>query len=730
MDVEQMKEWIASGEIGAVEEAWMAAGEADEPVGPDEAGEVLTLLVEAGHDDLADALGWALLEERKEGLSAADQLALAKAMAQAVPLSGELRQQACELYRELLGDHAHFETLVRTSELMNAPTPRRAFATLDLCLRVTDGCYLANRFRNQVLQLKRYDATLSEYELEDLAGGRLSLDAKRLADEFERIDETDFRVLSRRDPERLRDLFQTDAATVLIGVCQSHDGRIDSTSLKELLVPRYIEKAQWSSWWGRARTAAKRCERLSLEGRNPIYLVYHPNGLSLEQELAAEAEAANTPLEHLELLRRYAREAKQRKVEMDSAFAARLTDALAEQARAFLAARPTDALEASLALLEAGSLGVPAPSRPAPSPREVLASTDRPADTLASLADPTLWPGALEALSQLDDAGDQLEAILPKTPTRQLDRVADLLRRCGREQALCNAAARALAEPLKYLGLCLWLWADPAVPVPGVPGKLEILSRLLKTLHDLDIDLEAAESTNRKELQRRIRTALGARDLAGFREVVAGMDEAMASIVKGRIERTDGLAESVRDDMLKVLRENFYGLFAKAKVEPWLEENTLWTTEAALHRCEADLRELVDVKIPANSRAIGEAAEHGDLSENSEWKFAIEERNTLQARQAKMQDDLAKARIFHPGDVPTNSVGIGSRVIVKRAGNDVRVELSLLGPWDTDVENRRYSYKTALAQSLMGKTVGDAVALKIEGDEVEYQIERIDVAEF
>jgi transcription elongation GreA/GreB family factor len=315
-------------------------------------------------------------------------------------------------------------------------------------------------------------------------------------------------------------------------------------------------------------------------------------------------------------------------------------------------------------------------------------------------------------------------------PMRQLDRVAKLLRQVGREEAISGAAAKAIAEPLNHLDLILWLWSDPAVAIPGVASKLEILSRLLKTSHELDIDVQAAGGADRRELQRRIRSALGARDLAGFREVVAEMDEAMASIMKGRIERTGGLAESVRQDMLNILRESFYSLFAKAKIEPWREEGTIWTTDTALHRYEAELKELVEVKIPANSRAIGEAAAHGDLWENSEWKFAIEERNKLQARQAKMQDELAKARVLHPSDVPTDSVGIGSRVTVKRADNDARIELSLLGPWDTDLERRRYSYKTALAQNLLGKSVGDTVTLKLEGDEAEYRIEALGVAEF
>ncbi|MCD6303828.1 MAG: hypothetical protein J7M21_02565, partial [Planctomycetes bacterium] len=329
MNVEEIRQRLSEGDTEAVEEAWMSAAESDGPVDADRAAAVLAEMVAAGLDDQADALGWAMLEERKQRDEPGEVLALAKALAQAVPLSAEMRQQALELYRRLYGRHRHFDALVRSSELMNAQGPRRAFATLDLCLRIEDGAYLGNRFSAQVVQVRRFDETLGEYELEDLAGGTITMEPRHLADEFEPLDEADFRVLSRRDPGRLRELFFSDPATVLIGVCKSRDGRIDSVALKELLVPDYIEPDKWSSWWSRARTAAKRCGKLSVEGRNPIFLVYHPGGVSLEDEFAAEVESARTPRERLELLRRYLREARQRKVAVDAGFAAGLVDTLA-----------------------------------------------------------------------------------------------------------------------------------------------------------------------------------------------------------------------------------------------------------------------------------------------------------------------------------------------------------------------------------------------------------------
>ncbi len=730
MDINQIKEWISAGQTDEVEKAWMAAAESDGGISAKQAGEVFAALVEAKKDDLADALGWALLEERRQRDTLAQRLELARAMALAVPVSGDLRQQALELYREVFGSHPHFDGLVKASEINNAQTPRRAFSVLDLCLKLTDGSYVSNRFRNQVVQIRRFDAALGEYELEDLADGMMTLDARRLADEFEAIGDTDFRVLSKRDPARLGEMFFDDPATVLIGVCQAHEGRIDASELKDMLVPRYIPADKWSAWWNKARTAAKRCEKLSVEGRNPIYLVYHPHGLTLEEEMAKEIESAKMPLETLELIRRYAREARQRKLDIDAAFAGVMVNTLADQARGFLKARPTDALTASLGVAVATGLGLAAAVRPCPSPKEVLAATADAVKAVSALEDDSLWLAAMTAMSELPDGADLLERLLMVAPARQLDALAELLRNAERQQALASAASKALADPLGNLELILWLWSCPAEEVPGGATKLEILSKLLKTLHDLDIDLNLAESSDRKELQRRIRTGIASRDLAGFRDVVAQMDEAMASIIKSRIERTDGLAESVRDDMMLILKESFYGLFAKKRVEQWLDDATLYTTLAGLRSQEAELKDLIEIQIPANSRAIGDAASLGDLSENSEWKYAVEERTKLQGRQAKIQDDFTKARVMHPEEVSIDVVNIGTRVTLRRASDAGTMDVSILGPWDTDLPRRRYSYQTTMAQALLGKAVGDAATLRLEGAEAEYEIVNIEAAEF
>ena len=716
-----MLEIIEAGQMEALEAAWIQAVE--EGLALAGLAEVLAALSAAGELDAAETLGWELLAERTQQLAGAELLEVAKAVISAVPDSDELRSQAEQLYRETFAGHDDLAAIMNSAGLLAGQSPRRAFRTLDTCLAIGEGSYLANRFDHQVIRVAGYDDALGEFEAVDAHGRTVRLEPKHLADEFDPADERDFRVLRQHHPEQVRQQLEDRPADALVAICMSAGGQIDANALKEMLVPAHIPADKWSGWWNRARTAAKRSEQLSLSGR-PIVVSYHTGGRSLEEELADAAAAAATSLERLAVLRQYAREVRVRKLPVEGDFAGPIVDAMADRARSPAGQRPVEALAAALAVEAAGELGMPAPRRDCPGAAAVLADADNPAEVVAQLADPTLWPAALDALDSRPDAADQMTVLLAGTPAGLLDHLTARLIAAGRQEAVAAIVTDALTDPDGHLEICLWLWAGPADAPPGTPGKVELLHRLLNVLRRVDMDLNMPREA-KKQIRQRVRSALSAETYGVYRRAVDEMDDAVASTVKNLIVRAHGLGESVPARMLDLLRERFYSLFAKSTVEPWLDENAIWTTQAALHRREEKLKHLTEIKMAENARAIGAAAEHGDLSENSEWRFAIEERDLLRAQALKIQTELAQARIIDPHRVSTDSVAIGSRIRLMPIGGGETIRVDLLGPWDSDVDNHVYNYQTPLAQALLGKAVGDEATLKLGGQEAAYRIERL-----
>jgi transcription elongation GreA/GreB family factor len=736
MDLQVIKDWIAHGDIAAVESAWLEALAEKAP--PADMVSVVEALVAKGQRDSAGTLASMLLEERKD-LPPRELLEVAKLLVSAAPDSADLRARLAELYRQVFAASCECVAgLLAASGLQSGQSPRRALRTLDLCLGLQPDVFLVSRYESRVVQAKRFDEVMGQFEIVDEAGRKQLIEPKLLADEYEPIDPRDFRVMARYRPEEVKPMVADNPGGVLIGLCLSRGGRINANDIKEFLVGRFLTSEEWGDWWGRARTAAKRSPQLTLEGRSPITVVYHPGGRTLEEELEPALKSARTPMDWYGLLQQYLREARTRKVPVDAGFAGRLVEALAEQAKLYLARRPLDALTASLAVqvgLRAGATAPAAPASPGgaaasaketcPSPADILAGAEEPAELLSEVEDESLWEAGLEALSATPAAEAHLRGLLYRVPAWRLDEVVSRLPGGPADEGVVQAASDALSDPLKNLELFLWLWQRPQRPPANVPPRVELLSRLLKALGDLG-RMWNLEGPRRKGMWQRVRSALSAADYAPFKAAADEMDEHVAATIKRQVERMEGLAQSVRENMLQVLRERHPNLFyTREKVNPWEEEGTLWTTEAALHRREVEYKDLTDIKIPANARAIGAAAAHGDLSENSEWKFALEERDMLAARAMKMQEEISQARVIHPQDVPTETVGVGSRVRLTRLPDGEEFSLAFLGPWDGDPEKGIYSYQTNMAQELMGKGVGDEAVLKIGGEENTYRIERI-----
>ena len=720
MSVEQINELIEQEQWQELEHAWARAAGSGAALG--ELVGVLETLIELKQADLAEMLGWTYLAEHLETAPPAKAVAAVHAVLAVLGDSDDLRTEAEQIYRRAYPDHEHLDALLHASGISGEQSPRRALRTLDTCLSAAAGSYLVNMFEDRVLRVARFDPSGGQFELTDAGGQAHALSPLLLADDYQLAAETDFRVLRHFRGDELPELVTDDPAAALVGLCQAHGGRTDSDRIRKELSDRYFPTGHWGRWWTRARAASKRCPFLTLEGKNPVTVVHHPEGLSLEKEMAAAVGAALGPTELLAVLEQYVREAQRRNSPVDETFIAGIVDPLAAHARTPARGKPEEALAAALSLAVAGGLGVALPADPGPSAAEVLAGAKRPAEWVAGLVRDDFWPGALDALQQREDATDQLVGLLRLAPAGQIDHVAERLSAVGGDRQVAVAVGDALAEPVANLELLLWLWSGPGCPPENMPGKVELLGKVLDGLARIDNDI-ALDADWRRDGRQKIRAALSARDFEGYRQAIAEMDQGVASTFRTRISRTTGLAQAVREDMMRILRAAFGGLFVRATVEPWDDESTLWTTGDARKKRQEILTEIIEVKMPANEKAIGEALAHGDLRENSEYKFACEERNFLQARAGKLMDEMNRSRVILPENVPEDIVGIGSRVRLRRVDDDREVTVTFLGPWDTDLANRTYSYQTQLAKEFLGKGVGETGSLKIEGLEGEYRIE-------
>lgn len=138
-----------------------------------------------------------------------------------------------------------------------------------------------------------------------------------------------------------------------------------------------------------------------------------------------------------------------------------------------------------------------------------------------------------------------------------------------------------------------------------------------------------------------------------------------------------------------------------------IDPNVIWTTEEAYLNVQEQVKHIGTVQIVENAREIEAARAHGDLRENSEYKFALEKRSRLQGQLKILSDQLRHARIITKHDVPTDEVGIGSKVFVLDSKGE-KMTYTILGPWDANPDQNILSFQSKLAQAMIGCRLGDS----------------------
>jgi len=127
-------------------------------------------------------------------------------------------------------------------------------------------------------------------------------------------------------------------------------------------------------------------------------------------------------------------------------------------------------------------------------------------------------------------------------------------------------------------------------------------------------------------------------------------------------------------------------------------------------------------------RAIEEARQHGDLSENAEYHAAKERQGMIEGRIMELKDKTARAEVIDCTKVNCNRAVFGTVVTLLDMDTDEEITYQLLGPEEADVKNGSISVLSPLGKSLLGKTVGDDVTAKTPGGLREFEVVEINLS--
>lgn len=147
-----------------------------------------------------------------------------------------------------------------------------------------------------------------------------------------------------------------------------------------------------------------------------------------------------------------------------------------------------------------------------------------------------------------------------------------------------------------------------------------------------------------------------------------------------------------------------------------------YVTEAGLNRLREDLDRLKNVERVNASKAIAEARDKGDLSENAEYDAAKEAQGMLELRISKMEHLIQNSRVIDESKIDFSKVQIMTKIKIKNLKTGQEIEYSIVSESEADLKQKKIAVSTPIASGLLGKKVGEIAKVKVPAGEMEFEV--------
>ena len=141
---------------------------------------------------------------------------------------------------------------------------------------------------------------------------------------------------------------------------------------------------------------------------------------------------------------------------------------------------------------------------------------------------------------------------------------------------------------------------------------------------------------------------------------------------------------------------------------------------------EEELKHLKSVARPEVIKAIAEAREHGDLSENAEYHAARERQSFIEGRVAELEDKMARAEVIDIATLSGDTVKFGATVTLADEDTDEEMTYQIVGEVESDIREGRLSITAPLCRAIIGKSVGDSVEVSTPKGEKGYEVIKVE----
>jgi transcription elongation factor GreA len=520
-------------------------------------------------------------------------------------------------------------------------------------------------------------------------------------------------ILARKmaDLESLRQMAALHHLDLIKLVIQSFGGKATLEQIQQVLVPDVIA-SDWKKWWEVAKRELKKDGHFQVPLKKTEPIVYHVRETTLQQRLLEEFRAVKGLKARLTVANEFLKNLPD--LTDRTAAITEVVNTLNGEINTHQRTQPAVALEAIFIRDE-----LRAATDLPPTEGEVDAQSiwlqERNIGALIDQIPATKHKRALQSYKEADPKWDEaLLDCINSVSAKLAGEFAQTLIQGGKLDALKETLARLISQHQASSELLLWLAKDRSDAFADILGP-EVFRAMLTSME--------RDQFNEKRSNRLRDYILDDQTL--LVELIGSADLEVIKDLTRALQLSPCFDDMDKRSLLARIVKSYPAVQVMISGEPTKQDSTLIVSWESLERRKNEYSDLVHKTIPANSKEIAIARSYGDLRENHEYKAAKEMQKILMRRKTELEEQLVRARGTDFANVRTDTVNVGTVVQVTDLLNPHTETYTLLGAWDTDLDQNVISYLTPMAQALLGKKVGDEVEYEMDGVKKRYRIDSI-----
>ena len=706
---QQLKTLLSQSDWENAQALWLELAEQS----PDQPEFLLLLVkefVDAGQPVLAADLASLIASNIKAAEKFHEWLYALKLQAEAKPTDKQLRADLLEAYNHIYQTDPRLKTILAIAGLdqNRSPLPS-SIVRIDALLALQPGTFCQHKSWG-LGRVKAFDEMLGRLIVSFPHNPEHAFQLAYAADNLVPISTDHIEVRKLTDLDALKQLAATDPLALLRVMLLSYNRAATADQIEATLSGSVIPADKWKKWWENARKLLNKDPHFELPARKTEPVALRTAPVSQQDELLEAFRNAKGLAQQTDA----ARQLLKLFDELDNAdlLVQEFQDTLLEALNKSPASRQMERLEAAVVLEQLRQHQ----QAPVEDTAALITNLLSQARDLPDLLDNLSVPAQKRVLAILKTTSpDRLLREISRLSSRTLDEIPDLLAPKADmiEQWVHNQTAS--------LELLCWICKNVSSPASR---KAHPWLDAFQTPSLLLAVLEGIESAPNKTVSKKLRDMLFEEGELVADLLAGAAPETVRTLVRLIFSSTVFDELDRRSLMARIIKEHSFA--REFLVTTSVKEQPLIVSRASYDRRKAELDEIIQKKIPQNSKEIGQARSYGDLRENFEYKAAKDMQKLLMHSRAELERLLSHAQPTDFANIRNDSVQIGTSIVLTDLATKQSHTYHILGAWDSDPARGIISYPAALAQAILSKKTGDTVEAAGENGPQTFRIDCIE----